>query len=94
MKATNAIGASSYSDIVYLVCASKPSAPQAPTAESSSRSSITLAWNEPASDGQSPTSGYSLYMNDLAVGDWVLIYQGEGYPTRQAHTAEGLEEGG
>jgi len=93
MKVTNLIGASEYSDVVYLVCAGKPSAPGAPSAESSTRSSITLAWNEPADDGESPTTGYSVYMNELAVGDWGLLYVGEGYPTRQSHTVEGLEEG-
>jgi hypothetical protein len=47
MKAINLVGTSQYSDVVYLVCADKPSAPAAPTEESSTRSSITLAWNEP-----------------------------------------------
>jgi titin len=40
-----------------------------------------------------PVTGYSLYVNDLGVGDWVLAYRGEGYPTRQTYSVTGLEEG-
>jgi titin len=92
MKATNAVGTGAYSDIVYLVCADKPATPTAPSADSSTRNSISLAWNAP-SDGSSPINGYRVYMNALAVGDWVLAYAGEGYPTRQTFTATGLTEG-
>mmetsp|Transcript_35360 Transcript_35360/g.54125 ORF Transcript_35360/g.54125 Transcript_35360/m.54125 type:complete len:152 (+) Transcript_35360:962-1417(+) len=37
------------SDIVYLACASVPATPDAPTEESSTRTTITLTWNEPTS---------------------------------------------
>ena len=94
MTAVNLVGPSADSDIVYLVCADRPAAPAAPSAESSTRSSITLAWNEPTSAWQSPVTGYRVYMNDLAVGDWVLAYEGEGYPTRQVYVVEGLAAGG
>jgi titin len=92
MKAVNLVGPGEYSDTVYLVCADRPTAPDAPSAESSTRSSITLGRNAP-SDGQSPITGYRIYMNALAVGDWLLIYAGEGYPTRQTYSAQGLSEG-
>jgi len=32
-------------------------------------------------------------MNDLSVGDWVLVYSGLGYPTRQVYVVENLVEG-
>ena len=82
MTATNAVGTGLAADIVYLVCGDKPTAPAAPTADATSKNSITLAWNAPSSDGGSAVTGYSIYLNDLSVGDWTLAYQGEGYPTR------------
>jgi hypothetical protein len=38
-------------------------------------------------------SGYSLYINDLSVGDWRLAYEGLGYPTRQVATISNLTMG-
>lgn len=93
MRAVNAIGTGEYSDVVYLVVADKPTAPAAPTAEAATRTTITLAWNAPTSDGQSPVTGYNVYMNALSIGDWQLVYVGQGYPTRQVYLVEGLEEG-
>jgi hypothetical protein len=82
MTAINAVGTDLAADIVYLVCGDKPTAPAAPTADATTKNSITLAWNAPSSDGGSAVTGYSIYLNDLSVGDWTLAYQGEGYPTR------------
>jgi hypothetical protein len=93
MKAINEIGYSIDSDVVYLACAAKPGVPNAPVEESSSRSSITLAWNEPTESFQAPVTGYLLYMNALSVGDWVLVYKGEGYPTRQVYVVGDLTAG-
>jgi hypothetical protein len=79
--------------MVYLVCADKPAAPDAPVADSTSRRSITVAWNEPSSTWQAPVSGYNVYLNDLSVGEWVLVYHGEGYPSRHIYTVENLTPG-
>jgi hypothetical protein len=92
MRAVNEIGSSDYSDLVYLVCADRPATPAAPSPEASTRNSITVAWSAPA-DGGSPVTGYSLYMNALADGDWKLIYEGNGYPTRLIYIVGNLTPG-
>ena len=97
MRAVNAagpgaVGPSEFSDVVYLVCGDKPAAPAAPTAETS-KNSIALAWAAPAASGGSLVTGYSIYINDLSVGDWKLAYAGEGYPTRQVYVINGLVPG-
>jgi hypothetical protein len=98
MYAVNALGAGEVSAVVYLVCGDKPATPNAPTPENMSqdsitKTSITLAWNVPSSNGGSAVTGYRIYINDLSVGDWALAYEGEGYPTRQVYTVKGLEAG-
>jgi len=70
MRAINQIGTGQFSDIVYLVCADKPNAPNPPTAEERTKSSIILSWNPPSSNGGSVVNGYNIYINDLSVGDW------------------------
>jgi hypothetical protein len=49
MNAITPIGSSIDSDVVYIICAAKAPAPDAPTVDSRTRNSITLAWNEPTS---------------------------------------------
>jgi hypothetical protein len=94
MTAVNALGPGLYSDVVYLDCATKPAAAvAAPTAEATTKSSITVAWAAPADTGGTPVTGYRVYMNALSVGDWTLVYQGTGYPTRAVYPATGLSEG-
>jgi hypothetical protein len=92
MKTVNLVGTGEYSDTVYLVCAEKPATPVAPTEEAATKTSITLGWSTPANGGSSIT-GYRVYMNALTVGDWQLLYSGEGYPTRQTYIASELAEG-
>ena len=71
ISATNTIGTSVESDTQYLVCADLPSPPtDAPTLEAATKTSITIAWNTPASDGGTRITGYRVYMNPLADGDW------------------------
>lgn len=83
MRAINEVGHGPFSDIIYLACADLPATPSAPTNDSSTSTSITVSWNEPAAQASSaPVTGYNIYMNDLSVGEWVLIYEGLGYPTR------------
>jgi len=93
MRAVNEVGAGEFSDIVYLICAAKPGTPAAPTSDAATRSSITVAWNEPSATAQATVTGYSLYINDLSVGDWRRAYSGLGYPTRQVATITNLTVG-
>lgn len=83
IQAVNDVGASDDSDISFFVCADKPSAPSAPTMESSSKSSITIAWNAvpPANNGGSIITGYRVYMNDLTTDKWNLVFDGSNYPS-------------
>ena len=77
LTATNAIGTSEESVTQYFVCANLPDPPdQAPTLETATDSSITIAWNPPANDGGSPVIGYRVYMNYLNDGDWELVFDG------------------
>ena len=77
ITATNAIGTSVESDTQYLVCADLPDSPDsAPTLESATETSITIAWNPPANNGGSAIIGYRVYMNYLNDGDWEQIYDG------------------
>lgn len=81
IQAVNAIGTSSFSDTSYFVCADLPGAPAAPVLETSTNSSITLAWNAPASTGGTPITGYRVYINDLLSDIWNLAYDGSNYPS-------------
>ena len=77
ITATNAIGTSEESKAQYFVCADLPNPPDfAPTLETATETSLTIAWNPPADDGGSPVIGYRVYMNYIRDGDWELVYDG------------------
>ena len=79
--------------MVYLTCASIPGTPSTPILEYSSKTTATIAWDEPTSSTQAEVTGYRVYVNNLSVGDWVMNYEGMGYPTRNVYNITGLEEG-
>ncbi len=88
------IGASAESEVSYFVCADRPGAPSVPVLESTTATSISVAWNVPATDGGSPISGYKLYMNDILANDnWDLVFDGSNYPSTLTYTQTGLTPG-
>ena len=89
----NNIGSSDDTDISYFVCADVPDIPDAPVLETSSKNSITIAWNPPTSDGGSPITGYRAYMNNLINDEWTLIYDGLNYPSTLTFKESGLTAG-
>lgn len=60
----NAIGWSAYSPIGYILAASKPAAPPAPTYVSSTSTTVTMSLQTSLDDGGSPITGYALYRDD------------------------------
>ena len=93
MQAVNSIDSSDYSDVSYFVCADLPGAPATPTLETSTSSSITIAWNPPTYTGGVALTGYRVYMNDLISDIWVMIYDGNNYPSTLTFTQTGLNAG-
>lgn len=94
IQAVNEIGSSVMSERAYLVCADLPGAPSAPILEGTTATSISVAWNEPASDGGAPISGYKLYMNDILADDMFnMIYDGSNYPSAISFTQTKLTPG-
>ncbi len=70
-----------------------PGTPNAPLMDSTTGNSITIAWNPPAYIGYTVITGYNVYLNDMSVGEWNLVYQGLGYPTLLVYTIFNLTEG-
>jgi hypothetical protein len=94
VKASNAIGSSVASNTQFFVCANVPSPSTAPVnLEGASEDSITVSWQNPANDGDSPITGFKLFINALNDGDWQLAYDGTGFPTIRQHTVSGLKNG-
>lgn len=63
--------------------ATSPSAPTALTVMGASRSSVTLAWQPPASSGGSPVVAYEVQLQavtraarEVLGDDWLIIYDG------------------
>jgi large repetitive protein len=85
--AVNLVGSSIPSEVSYFQCADISDAPSAPVLEGTTSTSISVAWNEPASDGGSPISGYKLYMNDILADDeFKLVFDGSNYPSTLTYT--------
>lgn len=94
IQAVNEIGSSLMSERAYLVCADLPGAPGVPILEATTATSISVAWDEPISDGGAPISGYKLYMNDILADDeFNLIYDGSNYPSAISFTKKNLTPG-
>ena len=94
MTAVNLIGASLTSEVSYYQCADIPDAPLATVLESTTETSISVAWNEPVNNGGTPISGYRLYMNDILADDvFHLTYDGSNYPSTVSYTATSLTAG-
>lgn len=95
VQTVNAVGASEDSDVSFYVCAQVPSAPSVPLLESSSKSSITIAWNAiaPINNGGSSVTGYRVYMNDLLSDRWELVYDGSSFPSTLTFHKTGLTAG-
>ena len=90
----NLVGSSVASEVSYFQCADISDAPSTPILESTTPNSISVAWNEPASDGGSPISGYRLYMNDILEDDvFRLVFDGANYPSTLTYTTAGLIAG-
>ena len=87
ITATNAINTSVESVTQYFTVADLPDAlANAPTLETATETSISIAWNPPANDGGSSISGYRVYMNHLKGGDWKLVYDGKSFPSVVVYT--------
>jgi len=70
-RARNQIGWGDYSDIVYVLSATKPQKPPRPSMISTSSTSITLSLKRSTDDGGSPITGYRLLVdagNDFKSG--------------------------
>lgn len=64
LKASNFNGDSVPSDILQVYSCLQPAIPSAPTRVTGSRTSLTLQWLPPSSNGGCNITGYSLYSND------------------------------
>ena len=73
VRAVNVIGSSELSDPISLRAAEVPAAPEPPTKLSSTRTSITITWQEPPYDGGNPVSSYKVYMDDGLGGDLSFV---------------------
>jgi hypothetical protein len=56
-----------------------PGAPPPPYLVSSTATSIKVKWEHPTTNGGTPVTGYRLYMDDGAGGDYFMVYDGTGY---------------
>ena len=94
ITATNAIGTSVESVTQYFTIAERPDPPvKAPTLETATEHSISIAWNAPANNGGSTITGYKVFMNPLKGGDWQLVYDGSSFPSVVVFTKEDLIKG-
>ena len=93
--AVNKVGASETSSIVSVPIAAYPAAPTGLARTTSTKTSITVAWNK-SIDTELPAgliTGYHLYMDNGLRGDFELVYNGEGVPTVRSFEASGLVTG-
>jgi hypothetical protein len=54
---------------------------------------MIVSWNIPQDDGNSPLTGFKLFLNPLDDGDWYLAYDGTGHPTITIATIRNLKSG-
>lgn len=91
--AWNIIGQGEESNVVYFAAADTPGQPDAPLFETSTDTSISIAWNSPTNDGGSPITGYKVYMDDFRSDQLVLVYDGSSTPSVLSFTKTGLNKG-
>ena len=67
-RAINLIGVGEWSDIAYLLVASKPNAPRKPILSSVDNTQITVTIPQSTDDNGAPIVRYSLYLNEGVDG--------------------------
>ena len=88
--AQNDIGDGEASNNVELAAASVPDQPSLPLFETSTNTSISIAWSPPAGNGGSAIIGYKVYMYDFRSIDAELVYDGTSAPSVLSLTQTGL----
>lgn len=69
----------------------EPDASSAPVVEAIDKSSATLAWSPPASDGGSPVTGYHVEMKSPGSKEWTRVNP---FPIRESgYVVPNLKEG-
>jgi hypothetical protein len=91
-RAYNSKGYSDYSDESYIAFGDIPATPAAPTLKTSSKTSITVEWTEPAT-GDLSITGYILNMDDGRNSDIESIYIGTNRPDITEYTTGDLTAG-
>ena len=94
-KATNRVGSSNLSTILTVPVADVPAVATAPQLLDHDQTSITVSWNQVV-DTQLPAGiilGYKLYMDNGYNEDYVLIFNGVGFPDITHFKATGLVTG-
>jgi large repetitive protein len=91
--AWNIIGQGQESNVVFFAAADTPGQPDAPLFETSTDTSISIAWSSPTNNGGSPITGYKVYMDDFRSDELVLIYDGSSAPSVLSFTKTGLNKG-
>ena len=93
IQAENVINTGEESNVVSLAAVSLPDAPAAPVFETSTNTSISLAWSAPTENGGTSITGYKVYMNDFTTDAFSLIYDGSSSPSVLSLTQQGLTAG-
>jgi len=92
-------GTSQLSSPLYAIPSFKQPGPPPPVRlVSSTSTSITLTWDKPTENGGSVVTGYELWMDDWAGGNFRVVYDGLDYPntfvfTVSTFNSPGLESG-
>ncbi|KAI8485779.1 Titin-like, partial [Branchiostoma belcheri] len=91
--AHNAAGTSKYSESTGLITAVDPvGVPPGLKVTHITRSSVSLAWREPDSDGGARLIGYIVERNEIAAGKWVSVHSG--VVSERTYTLKGLKMNG
>jgi len=90
--AINSVGNSDFSDEAYIAFGDVPNTPAAPTLVSSSKTTITVEWAEPAASDLDVT-GYILNVDNGQYGDIAPVYIGTNRPDVLEYTVSDLSTG-
>ncbi|KAI6175533.1 hypothetical protein M3Y97_00699600 [Aphelenchoides bicaudatus] len=89
IEATNSEGRCEARVLISVI--DKPSAPEGPmTYPTTTRNSVTVAWNKPKDDGGSELTGYRLEYQELGSTSWERVYE---TTTLLFHTVRNLQNG-